>query len=290
MADGTVWQGSEPRADSGGGGRSPAVRPDRQLDSMGRLLRTIEGEIIPRLVLALQASPGATAAEGAARSATGEDEVTEFARLVALHDVSVASAYVSALLHRGVPLETIYLELLAPAARLLGEWWKEDLKDFTQVTSGLCRMHQLLHEFSPCFLNDAQPTAPDRCVLLVPMPGEQHSFGLIMVAEFFRRSGWDVWDLHPSNPSDLMGVVRKQWFSVIGVSLSCQSRMDEMGPLITAARANSRNQSVRVMVGGQPFIGHPEKVAAVGADATASDGRRAALEANRLVGAIGRRT
>ncbi len=285
MADVTVWEGSDRDLDRR---RSPGPA-GAKLESMGRLLRTIEGEIIPRLVLALQSTPAAATLEGAARSATGEDDVTEFARLVALHDISVASAYLSALLHRGVALETIYLDLLAPAARLLGEWWKQDLRDFTEVTSGLCRMHQLLHEFSPSFLHDAQPSAPDRCVLLVPMPGEQHSFGLIMVAEFFRRAGWDVWDLHPSSPGDLLGIVRKQWFSVVGISLSCGSRLEEVTPLIAAVRETSRNKAVSVMVGGQTFIGHPERVAAVGADATASDGRRAALEANRLVGSIARR-
>lgn len=110
-----------------------------------------------------------------------------------------------------------------------------------------------------------------------------------MVAEFFRRAGWDVWDLHPSSPGDLLGIVRKQWFSVVGISLSCGSRLEEVTPLIAAVRETSRNKAVSVMVGGQTFIGHPERVAAVGADATASDGRRAALEANRLVGSIARR-
>lgn len=173
MADVTVWEGSDRDLDRR---RSPGPA-GAKLESMGRLLRTIEGEIIPRLVLALQSTPAAATLEGAARSATGEDDVTEFARLVALHDISVASAYLSALLHRGVALETIYLDLLAPAARLLGEWWKQDLRDFTEVTSGLCRMHQLLHEFSPSFLHDAQPSAPDRCVLLVPMPGSNTRSG-----------------------------------------------------------------------------------------------------------------
>jgi MerR family transcriptional regulator, light-induced transcriptional regulator len=256
---------------------------------MRRLRETIESEIIPRLVLALQSAPSSTAGEGMAWSQTGEDEVSEFARLVATHDVSVANAYVSALLNRGVALEKIYLELLAPAARLLGEWWKQDVRDFTEVTSGLCRMHQLLHEFSARFLYDAQPTTPDRCVLLVPVPGEQHSFGLIMVAEFFRREGWDVWDLHPAGEPELLAAVQKQWFSVIGISLSCESRLEELPPLVSAIRRASRNQSVSVMVGGLPFIGHPERVFAVGADATATDGRRAAQEAARLVDARAQR-
>lgn len=290
MADATVWEGSEGNGERAcAPRRAPAASGGPQDDSMGRLLRTIEGEIIPRLLLALQSAPAAIAPEGVAWSAAGADEVTEFARLVAMHDVSVASAYVNALLNRGVALEEIYLDVLAPAARLLGEWWKQDLRDFTEVTSGLCRMHQLLHEFSPAFLSDAPPTASDRCVLLVPMPGEQHSFGLIMVAEFFRRAGWDVWDLHPSTLGDLLGVVRKQWFSVIGVSLSCESRLAELKPLVTAARESSRNAAVRVMVGGQPFIGHSEHVAAVGADATAADGRRATVEADQLLRTLSRR-
>ena len=144
-------------------------------------------------------------------------------------------------------------------------------------------MHQLLHEFSATFLHDAAAATPNKCVLLIPMPGEQHSFGLIMVAEFFRRDGWDVWDLHPSTPEDVFGVMRKQSFGVVGVSLSCESKIDQLTPLISAIRAKSRNPAVGVMVGGQPFIGHPERVALVGADCTAVDGRRATLEAGRLL-------
>jgi MerR family transcriptional regulator, light-induced transcriptional regulator len=255
--------------------------------TMSRLVRTIEGEIIPRLMLALQSSPAAVAPEGTATGAATVDDVAEFARLVATHDVTVATAYINALLNRGVLLERIYLELLAPAARLLGEWWKSDVRDFTEVTSGLCRMHQLLHEFSSAFMQGAVAAAPSKCVLLIPMPGEQHSFGLIMVAEFFRRDGWDVWDPHPSTAQDVFGVLRKQWFSIVGISLSCESRMEDLAPLISSIRASARNPTMGVMVGGQPFIGHPERVAQVGADCTATDGRRATLEAARLVNLLG---
>jgi MerR family transcriptional regulator, light-induced transcriptional regulator len=295
MVDATVWEeGESPDA-----GRRRRLREEREAaqsaqgppggPSMGRLLRTIEGEIIPRLLLALQSAPAAAASEGIGRSHAGVDDVAEFSRLIATHDLSVASAYVNALLNRGVSLEKIYLELLAPAARLLGEWWKEDLRDFTEVTSGLCRMHQLLHEFSPAFLHDAAPGGAGRCVLLVPMPGEQHSFGLIMVAEFFRREGWDVWDLHPSTPDDLLGVVRKQSFAVVGVSLACESRIQELPALVAAIREKSRNPGVGVMVGGQPFIGHPERVVQVGADCTAADGRHATIEAGKLMQSLARR-
>jgi MerR family transcriptional regulator, light-induced transcriptional regulator len=147
-------------------------------------------------------------------------------------------------------------------------------------------MHQLLHEFSAAFLHDARAASPERRALLVPMPGEQHSFGLIMVAEFFRRAGWDVWDLHPSKPEDLLAAVQKQPFALLGISLSCASRLSELPELIAAVRRRSRNASLGIMVGGQPFLEEPGQVASVGADCTAVDGRRAALEASRLVAAL----
>ena len=294
--DATLWDEGEPRkpthscaGPTGGWGPKP-----NQLtlvgggQTMARLVRTIEGEIIPRLLLALQSPPSSTAPEGRAVSAATAEDVNEFARLVATHDVTVASEYVKALLDRGVSLEKVYLELLAPAARLLGEWWKQDIRDFTEVTSGLCRMHQLLHEFSSTFLIDARPAAPNRCVLLIPMPGDQHSFGLIMVAEFFRRAGWDVWDLHPSTADDVLAVVRRQWFAIVGVSLSCESRLAELPPLIAAVRSHSRNRSLGVMVGGAPFNGHPERVNVVGADCTAIDGGSAPQVAGRLVSSLTR--
>ncbi len=291
MVDATVWDEGERRtADFGCVTQSVPRRASGGQHPMSRLVKTIEGEIIPRLLLALQSAPQAAAAEGVARGETSADDVAEFARLVATHDVSVATAYINALLNRGVSLEKIYLELLAPAARLLGEWWKADLRDFTEVTSGLCRMHQLLHEFSASFLHDAQAATPGKCVLLIPMPGEQHSFGLIMVAEFFRRDGWDVWDLHPSTSEDVFGVVRRHSFGLVGVSLSCLSRIDELKPLISSIRAKSCNPAVGVMVGGQPFIENPERVAQVGADCTALDGRQATLEAARLLDSVSRPT
>ena len=42
-------------------------------------------------------------------------------------------------------------------------------------------------------LPDAAVRPPEaHRILLLPVPGEQHSFGLLLLAEFFRRAGWHV--------------------------------------------------------------------------------------------------
>jgi hypothetical protein len=47
-------------------------------------------------------------------------------------------------------------------------------------------------------------------------------------------------------------------------------------------RRASRNPALGVLVGGRVFVERPELVALVGADATASDARQAALQAESL--------
>ena len=61
---------------------------------------------------------------------------------------------------RGASVETLYLDLLAPTARHLGDLWDADVCDFTEVTVGLGRLQQVLHELSPAFQSEiAQPRA-----------------------------------------------------------------------------------------------------------------------------------
>jgi methanogenic corrinoid protein MtbC1 len=250
---------------------------------MPRLLKIIEGEVIPRLLLAHRSGCGAKDLSAVEHSPAQSDDVTEFVRLLLGHDVTAAAEYVRAACARGLSLEQVYLDLLAPAARLLGEMWDEDLRSFADVSSGLFRMRQLLHEFSPAFVNEAECADHGQRVLLVPLPGEQHTFGLSMVGEFFRRAGWDVWDMYPGSTAELRTLARSQRFSVIGLSVSCKTRIAELAPIIRGVREASRNPEVRVMIGGQPFIDRADLVAAVGADGSGSDARSAAIEAAKLL-------
>jgi methanogenic corrinoid protein MtbC1 len=251
--------------------------------SMSRLVRTIEGEIIPRLMLAHRTGAAEAPQPPANAPGTSGDDVAALARLVLKQDISEAHGYVEAARARGVPLETLYLELLAPTARYLGELWEADLCDFTEVTFGLWRLQQLIRDLSQAFQHEAEFREQDRRALLLPAPGEQHSFGLFMVAEFMRRAGWDVWAGPAVNLDELTTIVRSEPFAVVGLSVSCEQRLDGLASSIHAVRRASKNRGVGVMVGGQIFKERPELVALVGADATAVDGRQACLQAEGLL-------
>ncbi len=254
---------------------------ERQLS---QLLCTIEGEIIPRLMLAWRAPPDRSRVL-ALPAMTSSKNVVEFTGLILSSDFTVAMGYIEALQARGVSLELICLNLLAPTARRLGDLWSDDLCDFTQVTLGLCQLHRVLRELDPAVLNTDTPKciSKERHALIVPVPGEQHTFGLFMVIEFFRRAGWDVSSDFIASDAELIRLVHDQWFAVVGFSLSCERHIEALATSIRNVRRASCNRSVGIMVGGQLFNEHPELVARVGADATAADGRQATLQAENLL-------
>ena len=265
----------------GGRGEKGEGAPESELRK-ARLVRTIEGEIVPRLVLARRTAQAPAGAKASQLRAPDAVDVKELVRLLLAHDAGVAAAYVEAVRHRGATLEIVCLQLLAPAARELGLLWEEDECDFMQVTVGLCRLHHLLRELSPEFRADDLEPAADRRILLAPLPGEQHTFGITLVAQFLRRAGWDVWHEFPAADTDILEVLRQNWFAVVGLSVGIDTRLDDVTAMIAAIRRFSRNRGVGVLVGGPLLVSKPEIAALVGADATAADGKEAVERAEQM--------
>ena len=246
------------------------------------LVRTIEAEIIPRLMLAHQTHPADQPSERR-RCAPAPADVTELALIILDHEASVAERFVEALRAQGASLDSIYLDLLAPAARRLGEMWEADQCDFTQVTVGLWRLQQVMYDLSPDFQSDAEYAPQTRRVMLVPAPGSQHTLGLFMVAEFFRRAGWDVWGEPAATVDELIEAVRGDWFDLIGFSVGAAFQLDGLGSVILALRHASRNPDIRVLIGGPVVTQSPEVQLRVGADAMAIDAPQALEQAERLM-------
>jgi methanogenic corrinoid protein MtbC1 len=254
-----------------------------------RLVQTIEGEIIPRLMLVHRASGTPPAVGPSLRNRPSPSDIETLARLALARDSDAALAFVESLRDGGIALDVLYLELLAPSARYLGDLWDQDRNDFMEVTVALLQLHRLLHALAGSSPLESEPREPSRRVLLTPVPGEQHTFGLVMVGEFFRRAGWEVWDEPGATREQLVALLRTEWFSIVGLSVSCERSAGLVAGVIHALRRASLNKSVGIMVGGQPFVGNPDRVALVGADATAADGREATLQAQNLLMALSAR-
>ncbi len=170
-----------------------------------------------------------------------------------------------------------------PVARRLGELWDEDINDFMDVTRGAGQLQQIVREYSEAFHREARQPVSNRRMLLMTMPGEQHTLGISMIGEHFRRAGWHVWGGAPRTNNDILELVEAQWFDVIGLSLSRVPNSTIIASDIAQIRQASMNKSVIVQIGGRPFSENPDLVGAVGADATALDGRQAVLQITAMI-------
>jgi methanogenic corrinoid protein MtbC1 len=140
-----------------------------------------------------------------------------------------------------------------------------------------------MRSLSAAFGTDIDPPAGGRRALLMPAPGEQHTFGLSMVAEFFARAGWEVVGVMDPMSASLQDRVTNEWFDLVGISAGSTTRLDTLIACIAAVRRFSHNRAVAVMVGGPLFTLHPELIEQVGADGAAIDGRQATILAERLL-------
>jgi MerR family transcriptional regulator, light-induced transcriptional regulator len=263
----------------------PGFRPDEAANDtrMSQLARTIEQEIIPRLMLAHRTGTEPLVRPDRGSQSITVDDVKQFAKLVLSHEEDVAFAAIAAFRARQVSVEKIYLDLLAPTARYLGDLWNEDLCNFTDVTVGLGRLQRVLRELSPALGRSVEHPVQGRRVLLLPSPGEQHTFGLVMVAEFFRRAGWDVTGSAWAAGADAAALVGTEWFDVLGFSLGAEIHLQPLAASIAAVRHAACNRDLVILVGGPLFGAHPEFVAQVGADGMTIDGREAPLLAESLI-------
>lgn len=241
----------------------------------------IEGEIIPRLLMVHSA--GARTARPFGVYTISPAEVERFALMPLTAGTAEMMLEVEALLARGVSVESILLDLLAPSARKLGKCWDEDLCDFIDVTLGLTRLHEVLREValrSPGVVG--QFTGP-RSALFSPMPGDQHNFGTLMIEEIFNRAGWMTDALLAPTQKDILDRVAREQVDLLGLTLSNDCTSRAVGELICAVRGVSANPDLKVLVGGRMVNANPLFATEAGADGTAEDGTSALLLADQLV-------
>ncbi|GEN98961.1 hypothetical protein NSE01_07940 [Novosphingobium sediminis] len=134
--------------------------------------------------------PGRIAASAGGGLITPED-VALFSSLPLTLQADELLVHVEEYIARGVGIDSIFVDLLAPAARRLGVLWEEDLCDFLDVTIGLWRLQEVMREIAWGSPIVTGPISAPRRALFSPMPGEQHSFGATMVHEVFVRAAWD---------------------------------------------------------------------------------------------------
>ena len=241
--------------------------------ALGEIQGVVECDVIPRLGRDDKQA-------GHTSPALSEADVRYFSKLLlGAGDDEIIEAYLSAVQARGLTVDHIYLDLFQPAARYVGELWVADLCTFVDVTLAIGTMQRQMRALGTDFHRNGCSASGSRLALLAPLPGDQHTFGLTMVAEFFRRSGWTVWTAPFASTDDMIAAVKSTWFAVVGFSVSRDDRVDELEGTIQRIRRESANSEVGIMVGGPAFVSCPSLATRIGADAVSCNAIEALAQA-----------
>lgn len=294
-------------AGAGLGGHPLVQADDRLLATLADagLLQAIEGEVIPRLLLAhrqmtidaqfnLEVMGLDIAASRRARAGRGGDglsdgTVAEFARLLVTHDAPVAIGFVDMHIAQGCPVPDLLLDLCAPAARELGAMWLRDECSFCEVTIGLSSLERVIVHCTGGDQPVLRGEGPHRSVLLGLVPGNQHLFGLLIVRELFVRAGWSVVMPGGNTAGALLAAVRSTRFTAVGLSVGGTDALPACRKLVHGLRSESLNPDMMVIVGGQGIQEATVQTRRLGADLIARDGREGLDQIERMAARLGAR-
>ena len=273
--------------------------------TIAAIANVVEAEIVPRLLAAHQARlrgdatpahalpAGAPQGQGASTGTTGAGTmaagamqpvfIAAFAAELIASDEAAVQVRIARLRQEGMSAEAVCLDVLAAAARHLGDLWVADRCSFIEVTTGAALLHRMMNTLRPAFAVRPACGMRARRAMLAAAPGEQHRFGLSMLAEFFRKDGWQVALPNATTIAQVVANASGRPLDMIGLSAGSDRHLGALAACIAALRASVANPSLVIMVGGPIFLERPDLVRMVGADATAPDAETAVQRATELL-------
>jgi excisionase family DNA binding protein len=193
------------------------------------------------------------------------------ARLLA-GDEPGAWAVVERALASGTDPTSIYLDVLTPALRSLGERWARGAIDVGDEHRATCVAIRLVGKLGPAFRRPGRRRG--RVVVGAPA-GEQHALPVAMLADVLRGSGFEVSELgcHVPLESFVREAATQPDVVAVAVSVTTPRHRAAAGRVVAAVRARL-GEGVPVLVGGGAI---PDERAALrlGADGWGTDARAA---------------
>ena len=139
------------------------------------------------------------------------------------------------------------------------------------TTIASSHLQQLLHDFSAEFLQESPQQRNGLSLLLVTEPGAQHSMGLLMLSEFFKRAGWVVTVGVPQDVAEFKHLFLSDWFDAVGISVSTDRHLQTLASLLPQLCDASDNLRLQVFMGGPMAYMAPELLAGLAAKVLAED-------------------
>ncbi|WP_432816559.1 cobalamin B12-binding domain-containing protein [Sulfitobacter sp. JB4-11] len=173
-------------------------------------------------------------------------------------------------------IEVLYLRHLAPAAKLLGEWWTQDRTSLSDVAIGTGRIYALMRAYNHRLPPPIRPSG--KMAFFASVPGETHTLGVRMAADLYRRDGWNI-DVEMGVPHDLLvDRIVSSGHLLVGLSAGGVHALPDLARLVLALRVSVPH--ALILVSGNIVAEAEDSIRLIHADAMSSsyEGARTALE------------
>lgn len=165
-----------------------------------------------------------------------EESVATFCDAIVQPKPTAALRFIEERRAEGLTRQGVYLGYICAAARRLGEGWDENRLSFLEVTVGTGHLYALMRALRAEAPSAGLAFDARRCALFATVPGEDHGIGITVAADLFRDAGWGI-DLQiGTDHDDLMAHLEITRPAVIGLSLSTESRLQDLVRLVVAMR------------------------------------------------------
>ncbi len=156
---------------------------------------------------------------------------------------------VSKLLEEGIPLSTLYLELLQRSLYEVGELWERNRISVVRQ-HGATHVTEYLLALAYPRISFAKPC--DGTVVVACIADEYHHVGAKMVADIFELNRWRVHYLGANTAqSDLLSLLEESSPDLLAISLSFSSNLHSL--LASLAVVRGTYPELPIVVGGQAF-------------------------------------
>ena len=170
-------------------------------------------------------------------------------------------------LAEGTPPFSIFVDLMTPAIRKLGDLFGQRLKFIPHLIAGADTMKKGVEILQP-YLEAKGPTEPKGTIVFATVKGDIHDIGKNICILMLRNFGYRVIDLGRNVPLEtILEAAEKEKAQIIALSALMTTTMIQMKIALDTVR--ERNLPYRIMVGGAVVT--PKFATEIGADGYGKD-------------------
>jgi len=170
----------------------------------------------------------------------------------------------------GLDVRGLYMDVLQPAMREIGQLWQRNEMTVAQEHMATAITQMVMART----YDEIAATAPASAhsAIAACAETERHELGLRMICDLLERVGWDTTYLGAAVPTDsLVRLTRERRPDALVLSASITPHLPQLQRTIAAVRDAMEGAAPYIVVGGRPFLDDDDLAARLGADGTARD-------------------